>query len=93
MGLYVHSVARLPEGLDQDYFVYILDYGWDEPLGDVVRANFTNMADLAARNRAVVIAGTDRRAFSEEIFLCIFRVINSPGTELTVRRAVRSSQL
>lgn len=29
VGLYVHSVSRLPLGLERDY----LDYGWDEPLG------------------------------------------------------------
>jgi hypothetical protein len=34
MGLYIHSLSRLPSGLERDYYVYVLDYGWEEPLGD-----------------------------------------------------------
>jgi hypothetical protein len=45
----------------------VLDYGWDEPLGAALHANFRSMAHLAAQNDAVVIAGTDSRAFVEEI--------------------------
>lgn len=67
MGLYVHSLSRLPLGLERDYYVYVLDYGWEEPLGQALHANFRRMADLAAKNKAVVIAGTDSRAFAEEI--------------------------
>jgi hypothetical protein len=67
MGLYVHSLSRLPLGLERDYYVYVLDYGWDEPLGQALHTNFRRMADLAAKNKAVVIAGTDSRAFAEEI--------------------------
>jgi hypothetical protein len=67
MGLYVHSLSRLPLGLERDYYVYVLDYGWDEPLGDALHANFRRMADLAAKNKAVVLAGTDSRSFAQEI--------------------------
>ena len=67
MGLYVHALSRLPLGLQRAYYVYVLDYGWDEPLGQALHANFRRMADLAAKNKAVVIAGTDSRAFAEEI--------------------------
>lgn len=70
MGLYVHSLSRLPlgwEGLERDYYLYVLDYGWHEPLGDAVHSNFRHMAELAAKNNAVVIAGTEPRAFAEEI--------------------------
>jgi hypothetical protein len=67
MGLYVHSLSRLPLGLERDYYVYVLDYGWDEPLGQAMHTNFRRMADLAAKNKAVVVAGTDSRAFAEEI--------------------------
>jgi hypothetical protein len=68
MGLYVHSLSRLPVDLERDYYLYVLDYGWDEPLGDALQANFRRMADLAANNQAVVIAGTDSREFAREIF-------------------------
>lgn len=67
MGLYVHSLSRLPLGMERDYYLYVLDYGWDEPLGEALHANFRRMADLAAKNKAVVIAGTDSRAFADEI--------------------------
>lgn len=67
MGLYVHSLSRLPLGLERDYYLYVLDYGWEEPLGNALHANFRRMADLAAKNKAVVVAGTDARAFADEI--------------------------
>jgi hypothetical protein len=67
MGLYVHSLSRLPLGLERDYYVYILDYGWNEPLGEALHINFRRMADLAAKNKAVVVAGTDSRTFADEI--------------------------
>lgn len=66
MGLYVHSLSRLPLELERDYYVYVLDYGWDEPLGQSLHSNFRQMADLAAKNKAIVIAGTDSRAFADE---------------------------
>jgi len=68
MGLYVHTLERLPADLERDYYLYVLDYGWEEPLGDALRQNFQRMADLAARNKAVVIAGTDPRHFVDEVF-------------------------
>lgn len=67
MGLYVHSLSRLPLGLERDYYVYVLDYGWEEPLGAAIHANFRRIADLAAKNGAVVVAGTESRAFADEI--------------------------
>lgn len=67
MGLYVHSLERLPTNLDRDYYVYVLDYGWDEPLAEALHNNFRRMADLAARRNAVVIAGTEPRGFTDEI--------------------------
>jgi len=67
VGLYVHSLSRLPLGLEREYYLYVLDYGWEEPLGAVLHANFRRMADLAAKNDAVVVAGTEPRAFADEI--------------------------
>lgn len=67
MGLYVHSLSRLPLELERAYYLYVLDYGWEEPLGEALHANFRRMADLAAKNKAVVIAGTDSRTFADEI--------------------------
>jgi hypothetical protein len=67
MGLYVHSLSRLPLGLEREYYLYVLDYGWDDPLGQAINANFRRIAELAAKNQAVVIAGTDPRAFADEV--------------------------
>ena len=67
MGLYVHSLSRLPLGMERDYYVYVLDYGWDEPLTQALHANFRRMADLAAKSDAIVVAGTDSRAFAQEV--------------------------
>src|SRR5215510_7325511 len=57
MGLYVHSLGEVPNGAERAYYVYLLDYGWEEPLRSAVRANLPRMADLASRSDAVVIYG------------------------------------
>lgn len=72
MGLYIHNLSRLPMGVESDYYLYVLDYGWHEPLGDALHANFRLMADLAAKNKAVVLAGTDSRAFADEMLAVHF---------------------
>lgn len=72
MGLYIHSLSRLPIGVESDYYLYLLDYGWHEPLGEALHANFRRMADLAAKNKAVVLAGTDSRAFADEMLAVHF---------------------
>lgn len=40
MGLMVHSLEGIPEGHHRDYYIYLLDYGWNEPLGDALKKNF-----------------------------------------------------
>jgi len=32
MGLIVKSLDDLPETSDREYFIYLLDYGWHEPI-------------------------------------------------------------
>ena len=68
MGLKVHSLGRLSAEIDREYFVYLLDYGWDEPLSRSLRSNFDKMASLASRNNAIVIAGFDGEEFTNEVF-------------------------
>jgi hypothetical protein len=67
MGLYVHSLAEIPNGAERAYYVYLLDYGWEEPLGSAVRANLPRMADLASRTDAVVIHGPRGVHFEDEV--------------------------
>jgi hypothetical protein len=81
MGLKVHSLGRIPGEIDRGYFVYLLDYGWDEPLSRSLRANFDMMASLASRNNAIVIAGFDGEEFTNEVFSW-HQVDGQPGDEI-----------
>lgn len=55
MGLYVQSLENIPLSAHRDYFIYLLDYGWHEPLGEALMNNYEKMAQIAAENKAVVI--------------------------------------
>jgi hypothetical protein len=81
MGLKIHSLGRVPSDIDRAYFVYLLDYGWDEPLSRGLRANFDKMASLASRNNAIVIAGFDGEEFTNEVF-DYHRINGQPGNEI-----------
>lgn len=67
MGLYVHSIGELPGEAYRSYYVYLLDYGWDETFGDAVRKNLPRMADTASRSDAVVIHGPRGMHFEDEV--------------------------
>lgn len=67
MGLYVHSLGEIPTGATRAYYVYLLDYGWEEALGNAVRANLPKMADMASRSNAVVIHGPRGVHFEDEV--------------------------
>lgn len=69
MGLMVHSLEGMPEEHHRDYFIYLLDYGWQEPLSEVMMNNFSKMATLASEQKnAVVIMKADVGVhFSDEV--------------------------
>ncbi|MEO1033873.1 MAG: hypothetical protein AAFX55_21000 [Bacteroidota bacterium] len=67
MGLYIQSLENIPPNARRDYFIYLLDYGWTEPLGEALIKNYEKMASLAAENKAVVIRGTRRVHFEDEV--------------------------
>lgn len=67
MGLMIHSLGEIPADVERDYFVYLLDYGWDEPLGEVLVKNFDRMADQASRNNSVVLRGLVGSHFVDEV--------------------------
>lgn len=67
MGLYVHSLAEIPTDAHRAYYVYLLDYGWEESLGHAVHTNLPKMADMASRNNAVVIHGPRGFHFEDEV--------------------------
>jgi len=65
----VHNLGNLPYTDDgRDYFIYILDFGWKEPLTDALVANFSNMARMASQTRSVVVAGIEPIHFANEVF-------------------------
>lgn len=69
MGLMVHSLEGIPEQHHRDYYIYLLDYGWNEPLSDALRSNFGKMAILASeQENAVVVMHPDSGVhFSDEV--------------------------
>lgn len=64
----VHSLENIPESAKRDYFIYLLDYGWREPIGEALRDNFDKMAHQSAINKAVIIKGTVAEHFQNEVF-------------------------
>lgn len=67
MGLMIHSLGEIPADVQRGYYVYLLDYGWSEPLGEVLFNNFHRMADQASRNNAVVMRGVVGEHFADEV--------------------------
>ena len=69
MGLMVHSLEGIPEEHHRDYYIYLLDYGWQEPLSEILIKNFGRMATFASEQKnAVVIMKTDFGVhFSDEV--------------------------
>lgn len=68
MGLHVHSLCNIPKSENRDYLIYLLEYGWHEPLAQALNDNFNHMVSRAAINRAVVIKGTELAHFENEVF-------------------------
>ena len=66
MGLKIHSLGELPAEATRGYYVYLLDYGWEEPLSRALRDNFDRMADAASRNDAAVLLGVGNE-FNDEV--------------------------
>jgi hypothetical protein len=81
MGLMIHSPGELPLNAKRDYYVYLLDYGWHEPLGDMLLTNFGSMAAEASRNNAAVIKGVVGSHFEDEV-LSWHSVDGRPGEEI-----------
>ncbi len=67
MGLYVQSLENLPADTSKNYYIYLLDYGWSEPLGEALSKNFERMAEIAEGNNAVVIRSKNRVHFEDEV--------------------------
>lgn len=58
MGLFVKSLDDMPETSDREYYIYLLNYGWHEPLDQALRDNFDIIANSVSSNKGVVIRRT-----------------------------------
>ncbi len=81
MGLMIHSLGEIPIEAQREYYIYLLDYGWDEPLRDAVNRNFSRMAELASHHNAVVLKGIVGHHFSDEV-LSWHHINGQPGEEI-----------
>lgn len=81
MGLKVSTIARLPLDSERDYFVYFLDYGWDDSFSEVMYKNFDKFASGLAGQKGLVIAGLNRQEFADEV-LSWHRLNGEPTDEL-----------
>ena len=69
MGLVIHSIAEFPKEAKRDYYIYLLDYGWNEPLGSALFENFERIVSaIRETDNAVVIKRTQSGIhFSDEV--------------------------
>ncbi len=77
----VHSLENIPLSAKRDYFIYLLDYGWKEPIAQALRDNYDEMAKKASRTKAVVIKGTELAHFEDEVFSW-HHINNEPADDL-----------
>ena len=67
MGLMIHSLVKLPDFIEKDYFVYLLDYGFKDPVSEELGKHFSELSDWAGKNNSVVLRGTAPH-FNDEVF-------------------------
>lgn len=80
MGLMVHSLEELPQNASREFYIYLLDYGWHEPLGQALHQNFDRMAARASECGAVVLHGVGAH-FQDEV-LSWHHINGQPADEL-----------
>ncbi|SRR6266446_2163949 len=68
MGLIVHSLNEFPLKAERDYYIYLLRGSWDDEITQALQQNFLQLADMASRNNAAVIRGTEGHHFGNEVF-------------------------
>lgn len=67
MGLMVHSLAEFPENVKRNYYIYLLDFGWEEPLSKIIHDNYSKIAAFTSQNNAVFITGVHEYHVDNEI--------------------------
>ena len=65
MGLMIHSLEEIPSNIERKYYLYLLDYGWEEPLSKAIKENFNKISDQASKSNSVFIIGTNDHVDNE----------------------------
>lgn len=69
MGLMVYSLEDIPQEANRDYYVYLLDYGWDwnNSIYNIFINNMKKLSELSSKNSAITITGVSEH-FTNEVF-------------------------
>lgn len=69
MGLMVYSLDNIPKETNLDYYIYLLDYGWDwnNSIYKIFTDNIKKISELSSKNSAVTITGVGEH-FTNEVF-------------------------
>lgn len=68
MGLVIRTLEDLPETSDREYYIYLLDYGWNEPLDQALKDNFDKIATSVSKHKGVVIRRSEEGIhFTDEV--------------------------
>jgi len=67
MGLKISSLDAFPVEAKLKFYVYFLDYGWDDELSKAMYSNFDKLSQSAERSASVVMQGMHREHFANEV--------------------------
>lgn len=70
MGLLLVNLTEIPNSLEKEYYIYLLDTDWEEPLNDALKKNFEKMTEEASKAGNIVIIKQNQFSdhFSDEVF-------------------------
>jgi len=67
MGLHIHTLSKIPDYMDKDWFIYLLEYGPRDPFTAAMNACFDEMAEWSSTGNAVTVKGTTPVHFNDEV--------------------------
>jgi len=69
MGLFIQTLEEIPSEItiEKEYYIYLLEYNWNEPIGEALENNYPALAALASENRTVIIKSEKRVHFANEV--------------------------
>jgi hypothetical protein len=81
MGLRIHTLEVVSPEVERDYYVYILDYGWSQPLSEVIKRNLKQLEAWASKNGSVIITGLGEVGHFDNQVLSWHGINGQPGEE------------